>query len=78
MCRSASPSDPFFYSPIIENFDNEFTFLQKTPLNDIKNKLGPIYELAIQRLRNQEVNIILDMMGYLVKLNYLMKTKLIL
>ncbi|OJW67198.1 MAG: DNA helicase UvrD [Candidatus Amoebophilus sp. 36-38] len=43
------------FAHIIKTFGNEFTFLQETPIQDIKQQAGPIYAEAISRLRKQQV-----------------------
>jgi uncharacterized protein (TIGR00375 family) len=43
------------FAAIIGLFDNEFTFLRDSPIEDIRQQLGSIYAEAISRLRNRQI-----------------------
>jgi len=43
------------FASIIGLFGNEFTFLRESPVEDIRQQLGPIYAEAISRLRNRQI-----------------------
>lgn len=46
------------FTRIINQFGNEFTFLRQTPLDAIRKHLGPIYAMAIGRLRKRLVEVV--------------------
>lgn len=45
------------FAQVINRFGNEFTFLRQTPLDLIRQHVGSVYEMAIDRLRKRLVEV---------------------